>query len=154
MSISLPGWRTSDADGDVGPASSPATERDLRRAVLDHVVTERRRVFPPVVHVGLPGTDEACFRPDDHELDQALRTDVVEALARRVRRPDAPLLVWLTRRGDLSEQDADLLWARAARGAAYELGRPLSMVVVTRKGWRDPLSGDSRTWRRLRPTRP
>jgi|GEM_PF-1596136 len=154
MSISGPGSRTSDAEGDVPAASAAVAEGDLRRAVLDHVVAERRRVFPPVVHVGLPGSDGACFLPDGHQLDQALRTDVIEALTRRVRRPDAPLLVWLTRRGDLDEQDADLLWARAARGAAYELGRPLPMVVVTRKGWRDPLSGDSRTWRRLRPTRP
>ena len=44
-------------------------------------MAERRRVFPPVVHVGMPGAEEACFAPDGHDLDQALRTDVVEALA-------------------------------------------------------------------------
>ncbi|MDE0776990.1 MAG: hypothetical protein OSB43_12005 [Nocardioides sp.] len=153
MSISSPASRAPDADGLVAAVSPPAAERDLRRAVLEHAVAERRRVFPPVVHVGMPGAEEACFAPDGHDLDQALRTDVVEALARRARRPGDPLLVWLTRRGDLGEQDADLRWARAARSAADELECELPMVVVTRRGWRDPLSGASRTWRRLRPTR-
>lgn len=124
----------------------------LRRAVLDLCERERRRLFPPAVHVGVPGGTTATFGPaDDAGLDATLRVDVVEALVRRVRRP--PPLVWLTRPGPLEVQDVDLRWFAATRTAAAELAVPLRMVVVDKRGWRDPATGVGREWVRLRRSR-
>ena len=59
-------------------------------------------------------------------------------------------LVWLTRPGELDLQDVDAAWLAAARTAYAEAAAPLTMVVVTRRGWRDPRSGVRREWKRLR----
>ena len=128
----------------------------LRRAVLDHVVTERRRTYPPLVHVGRPGGPEEVFavQPGDdrHQtvLDHALRCDVVAALVRRSRRSGSVPMVWLTRPGELDLQDVDVQWMAAARAASAEAGIGLTLVVVTRRGWRDPRSGVRHEWKRLR----
>ncbi|WP_435741458.1 hypothetical protein [Nocardioides sp. SYSU DS0663] len=127
--------------------------RLLRRAVLEHALAERRRVHPPVLHVGVPGGPERLLavRPEDR-TDHGLRTDVVAALLAAVRRaePARAPLVWLTRPGPLDLQDVDVQWAAAARAAFAEAGVPLVLVVANRKGWRDPLTGTERTWQRLR----
>ncbi|MCD4534851.1 hypothetical protein LRP67_12220 [Nocardioides sp. cx-169] len=130
---------------------SPALHRVLRRAVLDHATAEHRKAFLPLVHVGIPGRREAVFavRPDE-PTDHALRTDIVSAMVRRVRQPGPAPMVWLTRRDPLDAQDVDLAWLASTRSAYGELGLPLVMVVVNRHGWRDPRSGLSRSWHRLR----
>jgi len=123
----------------------------LRRAVLDHAVTERRRVHPPLVHVGRPGGPEDVFAVESgDDLDQALRCDVVAALLRRSRRSGSVPMVWLTRAGELDLQDVDVAWMAAARAASAEAGIGLTLVVVNRHGWRDPRSGVRREWKRLR----
>lgn len=123
----------------------------LRRAVLDHALSERRKVFAPLLHVGSPGDSQALFAlGPDEMLDHALRTDVVAALLRRTSRPGPPPVVWLTRPGDLVLQDLDAAWLAASRAASAEADVPLTMVVVNRHGWWDPRSGTTRTWRRLR----
>ncbi len=128
---------------------APALHDRLRRAVLTHAtLAQRRRRLPSVVHVGEPAAAPARFVLGDTRLDHALRTDVLEAMVRRVRAPEP--LVWLTRAGAPDPQDVDLAWLAAARAASGELGRPLPMVVVTRHGWRDPGTGCARTWARLR----
>ena len=121
----------------------------LRRLVLDHKAAERRRRFPAVLHVGVPGRP-ATGRIDEEvaELDHALRCDVMEAMLRRP--PGGPLMTWLTRPGDLEVQDVDLAWLRAVTAVNGETGRSLPYLVVTREGWRDPRSGVGRRWRRLR----
>jgi len=123
----------------------------LRRAVLDHALSERRRVHLPLVHVGLPGQPSTVFaiRPED-PFDQSLRTDVVAAMLRRVRGTAQAPLVWLTRTGDLDLQDVDAQWLAAARAAYAEADTPLTLVIANRHGWRDPRSGVGRTWKRLR----
>jgi hypothetical protein len=132
------------------PISAPLHHL-LRRAVQDHATSERRRVFRPRLHVGVPGGVEAVFAVrDDEPTDHALRCDVVAAMVRRARRPGPVPMVWLTRAGELETQDVDAAWLASARAAYAELGLPLLMVVVNRRGWRDPRSGASRTWRRLR----
>ena len=124
--------------------------RTLRRAVLEHAVSERRRVFAPLLHVGTPGGPQALFAAGPLGVtDHALRTDVVAALLRRTSGLDERLL-WLTRPGGLELQDTDAAWLAAARAAAAEADVPLTMVVVTRHGWRDPRSGAGQTWKRLR----
>ena len=123
----------------------------LRRAVLEHALSERRRCFVPALHVGTPGGVQAvlALTPGDR-LDHSLRSDVVAALWHRVDAEVPAPLTWLTRPGDLGLQDLDAAWLAAARAACGEAGTPLTLVVVTRCGWRDPRSGLTRTWRRLR----
>jgi hypothetical protein len=129
----------------------PHTRSLLRRAVLDHASGERRRVHPPVLHVGVPGERVAALTLDPAEpTDPGLRTDVVAAL--RVR-AGGDGFVWLTRAGGLELQDVDACWLSAARAAYAEAGAPLAFVVVNRHGWCDPRSGLGRTWIRLRPRR-
>ena len=79
-----------------------------------------------------------------------LRADLALALLGRAARPTPRPCVWLTRPGDLVVEDADLDWGRAVRWAAAALGRTDDLVVVTRRGWFDPVSGVRREWRRLR----
>jgi len=126
----------------------------LRRAVLDHARAERRRVFPPVLHVGVPGLVTARLELSDaaagERLDHALRSDAVAAMLRRVRRPGPPPLVWLTRRGPLEVQDRDLAWRSSALAAAGEQRVRTVFVVVDKHGWRDPGTGVGRTWVRAR----
>lgn len=133
----------------------------LRLAVLTHAHQERRRVHPPVVHVGTPGGAVATFAlggsREGPRLDHALRTDVLEAMVRRADRAGGAAssgpgrtLVWLTRPGPLEPRDVDLAWLAATRAAAAELGRVLPMVVVNRRSWRDPATGVAREWTRLR----
>ncbi|WP_346386017.1 hypothetical protein [Nocardioides sp.] len=122
----------------------------LRRAALDHAVSERRKVYLPLIHVGLPGRQETVFAVRPEELgDHALRADLIAAMLRRVRGDRTPI-VWLTRTGSLELQDVDAQWLAGARTAYAETGAPLTMVVVNRRGWRDPRSGVGRTWSRLR----
>ena len=123
----------------------PAIAAVLRRAVVDHVRTERRRAFPALVHVGVPGGSEEVFavRARTSRSTTALRADVVAALLQRSRRGSAVPLVWLTRPGPLELQDVDAQWLSAARSAAAEAGVALTLVVVTRRGWVDPRSGAS-----------
>jgi hypothetical protein len=58
--------------------------------------------------------------------------------------------LWLTRPGELSVHDDDLRWLGPTAWAGASLGCPVRLVVVTRRGWFDPVSGVRREWRRLR----
>jgi hypothetical protein len=124
----------------------------LRQAVLEHARAERRRGYPPVLHVGVPGGTEELFAlGPDEPADHAIRADAVAALLQRGRRATGAVpLVWLTRTGPLDLQDVDAAWLSAARTAAAEAGIELTLVVVTRRGWLDPRSGVRREWKRLR----
>ncbi len=130
----------------------PERRRLLRRAVVEHVAARPGRAVPCVVHVGTPGHGVRRFTVRDGEpTDHALRADIVAALVGR-RRDTArswPWL-WLTRAGDLALHDLDADWLAAATTAYAEAGGDLTMVVVTRRGWRDPRSGAQQTWVRLR----
>ena len=123
--------------------------RLLRRAVLDHCTSEPRRVHPALVHVGVPGAAEAVLA-DVERIDHGLRCDLVAAMLSSTSRGSTTPLVWLTRTGALDVQDVDMQWLASARAAYAEAGQPLVMVVVNRRGWRDPRSGESRQWVKLR----
>ena len=135
--------------GLVEPLAAPL-RRALRQAVLDHAVAERRQTHLPILHVGLPGSRQAVHpvRPDE-PADHALRADVVAAMVRRVRMTGTPL-VWLTRPGELVDQDVDTAWLAGARQAFGEAALTLVFVVVNRHGWRDPRSGLQTSWVRMR----
>ncbi len=83
-------------------------------------------------------------------MEHGLRADVLAALLGRAGQADGPPLVWLTRPGELSLHDVDVDWLAAAQSAYAEAGVPLTMVVVTRRGWWDPRSDVRRVWKRLR----
>lgn len=132
----------------------PAPEHVLlRRAVLDHVRSISGRTVPPVVHVGAPGGPTRRFAiARDEPTDHSLRADVVSAmLGRRPTDDGRPVpWVWLCRAGGLELHDLDVQWLAAACTAYGEAGADLTMVVVNRRGWRDPRTGATRTWVRLR----
>ena len=131
------------------PVATPL-RRALRQAVLDHAITERRRAHLPILHVGLPGGREVIHPiRTDEPADHSLRADVLAAMVRRARTPGTPL-VWLTRPGDLVDQDVDVAWLASAGQAFGEAGLQLVFVVVNRHGWRDPRSGLHASWVRLR----
>ncbi len=136
----------------IGEPLSRASEPLLRRLVLEHKATERRHRFSPVLHLGWPGRQELGRvvdpAPPYEVLDDALRSDLLSAMLRRA--PDGPVMAWLTRPADIEVQDVDLAWLRAVTTVLGETGRLLPYVVVTRTGWRDPLTGVGRSWRRLR----
>ncbi|MDF1603163.1 hypothetical protein [Nocardioides sp. YIM 152315] len=146
--------RASSTDGIREPVGPPLTTV-LRRAVLDHAQREKRRVHPPLLHVGWPGAREEVFAVEAGDvLDHTLRCDVVAAMLRTARR-HAPVtgavpMLWLTRPGPLEVEDVDLAWLAAARAATGEAGVDLTLVVVNRHGWLDPRSGVRREWKRLR----
>jgi len=129
----------------------------LRRVVVEHASTERRRVYPPLLHVGWPGARAEIFAAEaEDRFDPALRCDVVAALLRRARQrgptPGAVPMLWLTRSGPLEVGDLDVAWLTAAVRASAEAELGLTFVVVTRRGWFDPRSGSRRAWRRIRTT--
>lgn len=140
--------------GIVEPVPRPLQQL-LREAVLTHASEESRRVYPPIVHAGVPGRATRRFVVDpEDDLDAALRIDIVEALVRpSLERGRVPLL-WLTRREYGAEPDAgspvDHPWVAAAAAAGSELSVLLDLVVVTRRSWHDPRTGVGRRWRRLR----
>jgi hypothetical protein len=123
----------------------------LRRAVLEFRDAEKRKTFAPVVHVGVPGTAQLTYEPRRGQtLEHGLRADLVAAFLQATGTDAVEPLVWVTRTGDFVLEDADAAWLSAALSAYAEAGVPLTMVVVTRRGWWDPRSGRSRVWKRLR----
>lgn len=123
--------------------------RLLRAAVLELVEGERRRHFPTVLHAGEPG--RGVRHVEDPPLaDAGLRADVALALLRAARVRSPRPAIWLTRPGELSPHDDDLRWIGPVSWASSSLGLPVGLVVVTRRGWFDPVSDVRREWRRLR----
>lgn len=126
----------------------PAPDRRLlRAAVLALATTEHRRRFPPVLHVGTPGGPTVTVT-DDPAWDHGLRTELMGAVLRSLH---DPRWVWVTRAGTLTPlQDVEAAWLSPAMAAAQERGCDPAFVVVTRHGWRDPRSGTTQRWLRIR----
>lgn len=127
----------------------------LRLEVGRFRLRESRRRFDPALHLGRLGAAHETFvvqRADTPLLDAGLRADVVSRLLDRfVPESDRSATVWLTRPGATSVHDEDLAWLAAARTAFGCHGHRLDgFYALTRSGWLDVLSGESRTWRRLR----
>jgi hypothetical protein len=124
------------------------SEQALRLEVGQLRRTDLRRRFPLSLSVGvLAGPRESLLVPD--RCDMQLATDLALILFERAR-PGATA-VWLTRPGTPAHHDEDACWVSASRAAAGILGRDQPpFYVVTRYGWTDPATGESRTWKRLR----
>jgi hypothetical protein len=110
--------------------------------------------FDTVVHLGLLGEPHstcAVSRADGPVLDPGTRTDVVTRLLEGGLGPEDRACVWLTRAGEPVVQDDDLAWLAAASRAFGSLDQRLEgFWTVTRTGWLDLRTGESRTWKRLR----
>lgn len=125
-----------------------ATQAALRRLVFDLRHGTRARVFEPLVHVGVPGGE--VFLAPAAGLDHALRTDLVLTLL-SMHREEARPAVWLTRVGEPGGHDLDAAWEAAAAAGFAESAAALPwFVVVTKQGWVRPLTGEARSWQRLR----
>lgn len=124
----------------------------LRQEVGRFRARESRRVFDTSVHVGELAGHRAGFvarAADLPALDAALRLDVVCALVEQT--PDEWRTAWLVRAGTPEVHDLDLQWLAAVRMAFAVHGRHLDgCYVLTRAGWRDALTDESRVWARLR----
>ena len=149
------------------PPSDPPVPPDLAAALRTEVgllrATERRRVFAARLALGRPGDRTpatvvsgpiAPWRgpawPPPPWLDAGVRFDVAERLAGLWHADDEPE-AWLLRPGAPSLHDEDLAWLAATRRACAAHGvRTAGFRVVTRYGWLDPASGESRAWKRLR----
>jgi len=136
---------------------SPTTAAAMRRALLREEVgrfrlRESRRVFDASVHVGLlagPRTGFVVRAQDIPAMDAALRVDVLCALLEDS--PPAWRTAWLVRPGTPEPHDLDHQWFAAVRAAFAILERSWDgCYVVTRAGWRDLLTDETRTWSRLR----
>lgn len=126
--------------------------RALRLEVGRFRERESRRVFDVAVQVGALGGSRDSFvvrAQDLPALDVALRVDVVSSL---VDGGDPEWhRAWILRPGTPEPHDLDLQWYAAARSAFAIHGRRLEgFYVLTRSGWRDVTTGESRTWKRLR----
>ncbi len=138
----------------MSPTPSPGNDKRLllRQEVGRFRARESRRVFDMAVHVGVLGGPRDAFVVRARDLpafDAALRTDVLATLVE-----DAPAswrTAWLVRPGTPEPHDLDLQWLAAAAAAFAMHGRTLDgFFALTRTGWRDVLSEESRVWKRLR----
>ncbi len=130
--------------------TDPARAALLRLEVARLRADPRRRRFDPVLHVGvLGGGRVGCPVPaGDPVLDPGTRLEVVLRLLEAGPGGDQ---AWLTRPGEPLVQDDDLAWLAAATRAFGSVAAPLQgMWTVTRTGWLDLRTGESRTWKRLR----
>ena len=133
----------------------PAPDHPVLRAEVAALRRrEQRRIFPARLCVG-PGserwvTQELPWPPRDR-LDEGLLFDLLDGLYDAVPHP-GDRLTWLVRPGRPEPHDLDLrVTAVVDRvGAAHGPDYPRGLVVLTRYGWLDPLTGASRTWKRLR----
>jgi hypothetical protein len=114
---------------------------------------ESRRVFDLALNVGtLAGARRAAVvaRQDQPALDAALRAEIVlSLLAQQTWQDDA--VAWVVRPGRPELHDSDLGWLSAlALGFGVHGRRLEAFYAVTRAGWLDVCSGESRSWKRLR----
>jgi hypothetical protein len=135
-----------------GTSTSAERRRRLREEVGGFRARESRRVFDPAVHVGLPAGDRTGFvvrARDQPALDASLRIDVLCRLVQDS--PSSWRTTWLTRPGTPDRHDLDLEWLAAAQVAFAIHGRALDgCYALTRTGWRDVITEESRVWARLR----
>jgi hypothetical protein len=133
-------------------SAGPDRRMLLREEVGRFRARESRRVFDVSVHVGVLGgpRDSFVVRAQDlPAVDAALRTDVVAALLEDS--PEAWSTAWLVRPGTPEPHDLDLQWLAAASTAFGMHDRSLDgFFVLTRSGWRDVLTDETRVWKRLR----
>ena len=111
-------------------------------------------MFDPSVNVGRLAGPRASFvfRAQDRPvMDRGLRVEVMCSLLDEHEDDLASAAAWLVRPGTPELSDLDLEW-QSATGFAFATRdvRPAGFYVVTRAGWLDVRTGESRVWKRLR----
>jgi hypothetical protein len=138
----------------VYPVRAPGTDLHaaLRLEVGRFRARESRRVFDLSLQVGELGGGRYGVTVPSRDLagfDASLRTDVAAGLVQRC--PEDWGTAWLVRPGTPEQHDLDLQWLAATRTAFGIHGRTLeAFYALTRSGWRDVVSGETRVWKRLR----
>ena len=145
------------------PSADPADPADLafRSEVAQLRSSERRRLFPLGLHVGShrgPVRRLTVPWPAPADLDHGLRFDLADALVDALvdDRVDSwpageETWAWVTRPGVPEIHDCDLAWSSAVSRALAAHRLPMAgFRAVTRTGWLDVLTGEHRTWKRLR----
>ena len=124
----------------------------LRREVGSLRARESRQVFDPMVSLGVLGgeRDSVVVRAADVPvLDDALRVDIWCRLLETAE--PGWRTGWLTRAGGVEPYDMDHRWLAAAFRAFAVHERLLDgFFVITRSGWRDVRTDETRVWSRLR----
>ena len=124
----------------------------LREEVGRFRLRESRRRFDASVHVGVLGGPRTGFvvrAQDLPAVDAALRTEIVSALLEGS--PADWRTAWLQRPGTPEPHDLDGQWLAAVLAAFGSHDRALvGCYALTRSGWRDLRTGESRVWARLR----
>ena len=127
---------------------------------------QQRRIFAPRLHLGVPGDPHSLTSdglspltgapwPPPRWLDAGVRTDICDRVVSAwVQQTTTAAYCWYTRPGSPAVHDDDHAWLAAVRWAFAAHDLPLlGFWVVTRYGWRDPVSGEERRWKRLRVKR-
>jgi hypothetical protein len=129
------------------PDLAAAVTRELRVFVAS---AGTRRALPTTCRVGHPDGEQVTLpEADEHGLRTDLMVRAIEGLTETTH-----ACAWVTRSGDLGTTDADAAWYAAARAGFARHGLVLpAFVVVTRSAWLDLVSGEQRTWRRVRTRR-
>ncbi len=144
---------------------SARRDRLLRAEVAALRRREQRRIFPARICLGAspehgPG-HELAWPPRDPP-DVGLLFDLLDSLLDASNARDRPSdahdgesRLWLVRPGVPEVHDLDLRAASVALRVATARGAGPGpaygpLVVLTRYGWLDPLTGESRRWKRLR----
>jgi hypothetical protein len=136
-------------------APRPAPRDPWRDEALRVGSLRPRQGFALVVHVGFPDGDQVSLDVPwalARLQDAGLRFDLADALISQ-RSTDEPF-VWLTRPGTPVPHDLDHGWHAAFLrvAGAHEISLA-GFRVVTRTGWYDVATADSRVWKRLRAPR-
>jgi hypothetical protein len=134
------------------PSSAEPRLRTLREEVGGLRQRETRRRFDACLHVGELGGQRTGFviaARDLPMMDVQLRADVVSRLLHES--PPDWRTAWVVREGTSEQHDEDLRWLSAVRTAYAMHDRRLDgCYAVTRYGWRDLITGEARSWARLR----
>lgn len=134
--------------------TSPHALHLLRREVARLRSQHSRQRFDSVIHLGrLDGSFLTCAvtTADQPVLDPGTRSEVVEAMLECLPERDGPAAAWLSRPGEPLLQDEDLAWHSATSRAFDVHDRTMAgFWTITRTGWLDVRTGDTRTWKRLR----
>jgi hypothetical protein len=133
-------------------AAPAAADAAFRLEVGRLRARDRRRTFPAEVHVGRPAGTRVSLEVPVPTADAGLRLDLLAALLDLWREEHGgPAFGWVLRPGVPTPHDQDLAWYAAAVRAFGALGEaPQGFRAVTRSGWLDVVTGESRVWKRLR----
>jgi hypothetical protein len=129
------------------PSLAAAVRAELRAFV---VAAGTRRSLPTTCHVGHPGGEHSRWVHGGRSDDPAMRADLVERAIDGLASTDGAC-GWLTRGGGLDLADADAEWFAAVRSGFARHGLTLpAFFVLNRTAWVDLVSGERRTWTRVR----